>query len=69
MLMDQLTPHLSKDNVEVNAHVKCLQAMLDVATVVRGNMTIMVPSTTNLTDSTLPKEGATQEESKLFSTT
>jgi hypothetical protein len=27
-------PHLPKDNKEVNAHVKHLQAMLDVATVV-----------------------------------
>jgi hypothetical protein len=26
--------HLSKDNEEVNAHMKCLQAMLDAATVV-----------------------------------
>jgi hypothetical protein len=34
MLIDQLTPHLPKDNEEVNAHVKCLQAMLDAATVV-----------------------------------
>jgi hypothetical protein len=34
MLIDQLTPHLPKDNKEVNAHVKHLQAMLDVATVV-----------------------------------
>jgi hypothetical protein len=34
MLIDQLTPHLPKDNEEVNAHVKCLQAMLDAVTVV-----------------------------------
>jgi hypothetical protein len=34
MLIDQLTPHLPKDNEEVNAQVKLLQAMLDVATVV-----------------------------------
>jgi hypothetical protein len=34
MLIDQLTPHLPKDNKEVNAHVKHLQAMLDAATVV-----------------------------------
>jgi hypothetical protein len=34
MLIDQLTPHLPKDNKEFNAHVKHLQAMLDVATVV-----------------------------------
>jgi hypothetical protein len=31
MLIDQLTPYLSKDN---NAQVKCLQAMLDAAIVV-----------------------------------
>jgi hypothetical protein len=34
MLVDQLTPHLPKDNEKVNAHVKRLQAMLDAATVV-----------------------------------
>jgi hypothetical protein len=34
MLIDQLTPHLPKDNEEVNVHVKSLQAMLDAATVV-----------------------------------
>jgi hypothetical protein len=34
MLIDQLTPHLPKDNEEVNAHVKHCQAMLDTATVV-----------------------------------
>jgi hypothetical protein len=34
MLINQLTPHLPKDNEEVTAHVKRLQAMLDVATVV-----------------------------------
>jgi hypothetical protein len=33
MLVDQITPHLPKDNEEVNAHVKRLQAMLDVAIV------------------------------------
>jgi hypothetical protein len=33
MLVDQITPHLPKDNEEVNAHVKRLQAMLDVAMV------------------------------------
>jgi hypothetical protein len=33
MLVDQITPHLSKDNEEVNAHVKRLQAMLDTTTV------------------------------------
>jgi hypothetical protein len=27
-------PHLPKDNEEVNAHVKCLQTMLDAATIV-----------------------------------
>jgi hypothetical protein len=32
MLIDQLTPHLPKDNEEVNIHVKCLQVMLDAAT-------------------------------------
>jgi hypothetical protein len=34
MLVNQLTPHLPKDNEEVNAQVKCLQVMLDTATVV-----------------------------------
>jgi hypothetical protein len=34
MLIDQLTPHLTKGNKEVNAHVKRLQVMLDAATVV-----------------------------------
>jgi hypothetical protein len=34
ILIDQLTPHLPKDNKEVNAHLKRLQAMLDGATVV-----------------------------------
>jgi hypothetical protein len=36
MLIDQLTPppRLPKDNEEVNAHMKHLQAMLDAATVV-----------------------------------
>jgi hypothetical protein len=34
MLIDQLIPHLPKDNEEVNAHLKRLQAMLDAATVV-----------------------------------
>jgi hypothetical protein len=34
MLIDQLTSHLPKDNKEVNAQVKRLQAMLDAATVV-----------------------------------
>jgi hypothetical protein len=34
MLIDQLTPHLPKDNQEVTAHVTRLQAMLGAATVV-----------------------------------
>jgi hypothetical protein len=34
MLINQLSPHLPKDNEEVNAHMKRLQAMLDVSTVV-----------------------------------
>jgi hypothetical protein len=34
MLIDQLTPHLPKDNEEVNAHVKHLRPMLDAATLV-----------------------------------
>jgi hypothetical protein len=34
MLIDQLTPHLPKDNEEVNAQVMHLQAMLDAATMV-----------------------------------
>jgi hypothetical protein len=34
MLIDQLTPHLQKDNEEVNAHMKRLQVMLDAAIVV-----------------------------------
>jgi hypothetical protein len=33
MFVDQITPHFSKDNEEVNVHVKHLQAMLD-ATIV-----------------------------------
>jgi hypothetical protein len=33
MLIDQIMPHLPKDNEEVNGHVKCLQAMLDAATI------------------------------------
>jgi hypothetical protein len=33
MLINQITPHLPKDNEEVNAHVKRLQAMLDATTV------------------------------------
>jgi hypothetical protein len=34
MLIDQHTPHLPKDNEEVNTHMKHLQAMLDVAIMV-----------------------------------
>jgi hypothetical protein len=34
MLINQLTPYMPKDNKEVNAHVKHIQVMLDVATVV-----------------------------------
>jgi hypothetical protein len=34
MIIDQLTPHLPKDNEEVNVHVKRLQAMLNTATMV-----------------------------------
>jgi hypothetical protein len=34
MLINQLTPQLPKDNEEVNAHMKHLQAMLDVEIVV-----------------------------------
>jgi hypothetical protein len=34
MLIDQLTPHLPKDNEEVNAHVKCHHTILDAATMV-----------------------------------
>jgi hypothetical protein len=34
MVIDQLTPHLPKDNKEVNMHVKHLQAMLDTAIMV-----------------------------------
>jgi hypothetical protein len=34
MLIDHHPPHLPKDNQEVTAHVKRLQAMLDAATVV-----------------------------------
>jgi hypothetical protein len=33
MPIDQITSNLPKDNEEVNAHVKHLQAMLDVAIV------------------------------------
>jgi hypothetical protein len=34
LLIVQLTPHLPKDNEEVNAHVKHLQVMLDTTAVV-----------------------------------
>jgi hypothetical protein len=34
MLINQHTPHLPKDNEEVNTHMKHLQAMLDVAIMV-----------------------------------
>jgi hypothetical protein len=34
MIIDQITPHFPKDNEEVNAHVKRLQAMLAATTVV-----------------------------------
>jgi hypothetical protein len=34
MLVDQITPHLPKDNEDVNAHVNQLQVMLDAAMVV-----------------------------------
>jgi hypothetical protein len=34
MLIIQITPHLPKENEEVNTHVNRLQAMLDAATVV-----------------------------------
>jgi hypothetical protein len=34
MLINQLTPHLPMDNKEVNAHMKCLEAMLDAAALV-----------------------------------
>jgi hypothetical protein len=34
MLIDQLNPHLPKDNPEVTAHMKRLQAMLNAATMV-----------------------------------
>jgi hypothetical protein len=34
MVVDQLTPHLPKDNEEVNTHVKHHQTMLDAAIVV-----------------------------------
>jgi hypothetical protein len=33
MLIDQITPHLPKENEEANVHVKHLQAMLDTGTI------------------------------------
>jgi hypothetical protein len=42
---------------------------LNRSNVKKGTMTITIPIMINLTNSTLPKEGATQEESKLFSMT
>jgi hypothetical protein len=113
ILVDQLTPHLPKDNEEVNTHVKHLQVMLDAVSlyqrnatedetgmteiytmssaaemhvaglktgarsmstlnrnsVKKGTMTTTVPIRINLTNTVLLKEGATQEESKLFPTT
>jgi hypothetical protein len=42
---------------------------LNRSSVKKGTMTTTVPITINLTDSILPKEGVTQEESKLFPTT
>jgi hypothetical protein len=39
------------------------------SSVKKGTITIMIPITINLTDSALLKEGAMQEESKLFSMT
>jgi hypothetical protein len=34
MLIDQITPHLPKDNEEVNVHVKCLKVMLDATSMI-----------------------------------
>jgi hypothetical protein len=34
MLIDQLTPHLPKDNEKVNTHVKHLHSMLDATIVI-----------------------------------
>jgi hypothetical protein len=42
---------------------------LNRSSVKKGTITITVPITINLTDSALLKEGAMQEESKLFSMT
>jgi hypothetical protein len=42
---------------------------LNRSSVKKGTMIIIVPIMINLTDSTLPKKDATQEESKLFPTT
>jgi hypothetical protein len=41
---------------------------LNRSNVKRGAMIIMIPITSNLTDSTLPRESAMQEESRAFST-
>jgi hypothetical protein len=38
MLVDQITPHLPKDNEEITAHVKRLQAMLDAVTAVNPTL-------------------------------
>jgi hypothetical protein len=56
---------------EVEMHVTGLtngarsMSALSKNDMMRGTMTIMVPSMTNLTDSAPLKEGTTQEESKL----
>jgi hypothetical protein len=42
MLIDQLTPHLPKDNEGFNTHVNRLQAMLDVATMDDQSSTVMM---------------------------
>jgi hypothetical protein len=34
MLIDQITPHLPKDNEEVNVHVKWLKVMLDATSMI-----------------------------------
>jgi hypothetical protein len=41
ILIDKLTPQLPKDNQEVTAHVKRLQAMLDASTVVDWHSAVM----------------------------
>jgi hypothetical protein len=69
ILIDQITPHLPKENEEVNAHVKHLQAMhaaglktsAEIGSVssrssaMRVTLTIMAPTTTNLTNNILQK--------------